>query len=68
MRHHIPLAPGFRTRDWHRLIACDLRRSPGRSPRQVPMPRPPSLPTALDALDRAFASEEPFPVTGCLYC
>jgi hypothetical protein len=24
--------------------------------------------TALDALDRAFASEEPFPVTGCTYC
>ncbi|MFB7287028.1 hypothetical protein [Actinacidiphila glaucinigra] len=32
------------------------------------MPRPHSLPAALDALDRAFASEEPFPVTGCLYC
>ncbi|MFE0633193.1 hypothetical protein ACFW3D_40470 [Streptomyces sp. NPDC058864] len=32
------------------------------------MPRPQSLPTALDALDRAFASEEPFPVTGCLHC
>lgn len=26
------------------------------------------LATALDALDRAFASEEPFPVTGCTYC
>lgn len=24
--------------------------------------------TALDALDRAFASEEPFPVGGCTYC
>jgi hypothetical protein len=24
--------------------------------------------TALDALDRAFASEEPFPVSGCTYC
>ncbi|MFJ8593368.1 hypothetical protein [Streptomyces sp. NPDC093598] len=24
--------------------------------------------TALDALDRTFASEEPFPVTGCTYC
>ncbi|MEU1622850.1 hypothetical protein ABZ479_36850 [Streptomyces sp. NPDC005722] len=32
------------------------------------MSRSQSLPTALDALDRAFASEEPFPVTGCLYC
>jgi hypothetical protein len=26
------------------------------------------LATALDALDRAFASEEPFPVSGCTYC
>ncbi|MEU4466079.1 hypothetical protein AB0G20_20630 [Streptomyces sp. NPDC024017] len=26
------------------------------------------LMTALDALDRAFASEEPFPVSGCTYC
>ncbi|MFE9029503.1 hypothetical protein ACFYOA_25125 [Streptomyces iakyrus] len=26
------------------------------------------LATALDALDRAFASEKPFPVTGCTYC
>ncbi|MER7223843.1 hypothetical protein [Streptomyces rubradiris] len=26
------------------------------------------LMTALDALDRAFASEEPFPVGGCTYC
>jgi hypothetical protein len=24
--------------------------------------------TALDALDRAFAAEEPFPVTGCTHC
>ncbi|WP_406273696.1 hypothetical protein OH779_37730 [Actinacidiphila glaucinigra] len=32
------------------------------------MPRPQSRPAALDALDRAFASEGPFPVTGCLYC
>ncbi|WP_406863800.1 hypothetical protein [Streptomyces solicamelliae] len=24
--------------------------------------------TALDTLDHAFASEEPFPVTGCTYC
>jgi hypothetical protein len=24
--------------------------------------------TALDALDRAFASEQPFPVAGCTYC
>lgn len=26
------------------------------------------LMTALDALDRAFAGEEPFPVEGCTYC
>ncbi|MZF84701.1 hypothetical protein [Streptomyces sp. SID5643] len=26
------------------------------------------LASALDALDRAFASEEPFPVAGCTYC
>ncbi|MEU0812446.1 hypothetical protein [Streptomyces sp. NPDC005970] len=26
------------------------------------------LTTALDALDRAFAGEEPFPVQGCTYC
>ncbi|WP_405899839.1 hypothetical protein OG242_22325 [Streptomyces sp. NBC_00727] len=26
------------------------------------------LMTALDALDRAFAAESPFPVTGCTYC
>ncbi|MEU0169981.1 hypothetical protein ABZ214_31810 [Streptomyces iakyrus] len=26
------------------------------------------LATALDALDRAFASERPFPVIGCTYC
>ncbi|MFF8934429.1 hypothetical protein ACF08O_06735 [Streptomyces paradoxus] len=26
------------------------------------------LAAALDTLDRAFASEEPFPVTGCTYC
>ncbi|KOG42424.1 hypothetical protein [Streptomyces resistomycificus] len=26
------------------------------------------LMTALDALDQAFASEEPFPVAGCTYC
>ncbi|MEV6589769.1 hypothetical protein [Streptomyces acidicola] len=26
------------------------------------------LTTALDALDRTFASEEPFPVEGCTYC
>ncbi|MEU3447031.1 hypothetical protein AB0H29_07360 [Streptomyces thermolilacinus] len=27
-----------------------------------------ALDAALDALDRAFAREEPFPVQGCLYC
>lgn len=32
------------------------------------MSRSQPLPTVLDALDRAFASEEPFRVTGCLYC
>lgn len=26
------------------------------------------LMTALDALDRAFAREEPFPVDGCTHC
>ncbi|AKZ53676.1 hypothetical protein SAM23877_0627 [Streptomyces ambofaciens ATCC 23877] len=29
---------------------------------------PRRLTAALDALDHAFASEEPFPVTGCTYC
>ncbi|MEV5376007.1 hypothetical protein AB0L26_08520 [Streptomyces nondiastaticus] len=32
------------------------------------MYRSPQLVTALDALDRAFASEEPFSVTGCSFC
>ncbi|MFJ3822531.1 hypothetical protein [Streptomyces nodosus] len=32
------------------------------------MPCSEQLMTALDALDRAFASEEPFLVTGCTYC
>ncbi|MEU2823554.1 hypothetical protein ABZ763_15075 [Streptomyces bacillaris] len=32
------------------------------------MPCSEQLITALDALDRAFASEDPFPVTGCTFC